>query len=180
MLRPTASGAPAPEAVAFVALGSNLGDRLGHLRCGVAGLSEAPGVRVDARSGVYETAAHVLVPGEAHPAFLNAVVRLRTVRSPTDLLHVLLRIEAGCGRVRTRRWSPRTLDLDLLAYDGLALDVPGLVLPHPRLGERRFVLQPLADLAPDLYLPAPYAATVAELLRRTPDPGPVVRTDFRL
>lgn len=135
---------------AFVALGSNLGDRHGHLRRAVAALSEAPGVRVVAVSQVRETEALTL-PGQGpQPAFLNAAVALDTTLGPHALLALLHRIEAAAGRERRERWGARPLDLDLLVHGEARTNAPGLTLPHPRLTTRRFVLEPLADLAPGL------------------------------
>lgn len=157
-------------ATAFVALGSNLGDRLGHLAGAVAALRDVPGVRVASVSRIVETPALTL-PGQApQPDFLNAVVCVETALGPHDLLAAFHRIEADAGRVRADnaagRWAARPLDLDLLVYGDLVLDTPGLTLPHPRLTERRFVLDPLAELAPDLVVVAPggTARTVADWL----------------
>lgn len=171
-----------PEVVAYVALGSNLGDRQRHLREAVAALDAMPEVAVVRVSPVYESEAHTLTPGEVAPPFLNAVACLRTSLGAERLLDVLLGIEREAGRDRSRavRWAPRTLDLDLLLYDDLSMDSPRLTVPHPRLGERRFVLQPLADLAPNLRVPAPFDATVGELLARCTDPGVPARTTTRL
>jgi len=106
-------------------------------------------------------------PVTDQPAFLNAALELRTTLSPRVLLELLLDIERmfGRDRVADRRWGPRTLDLDLLMYGELVIDEPGLMVPHPRLTERRFVLEPLADLVPDLIVPGT-GATVAEHLGR--------------
>jgi len=157
---------------AFIALGSNLGDRLSHLRASIQALKAHPGIQVIQVSPVYRTHAHTLSPDERQPDYLNAVVRIRTRLSPEDLLSVCHRIERGEGRNRATepRWAPRTLDLDLLLYDRLSFSTERITLPHPRMGERRFVLCPLNDLAPNLHVPAPYDHTVAELLASCPDP----------
>jgi 2-amino-4-hydroxy-6-hydroxymethyldihydropteridine diphosphokinase len=102
------------------------------------------------------------------PAFTNAVASLETSLEPVALLDCLLEIEARHGRVRTVRWGPRTLDLDLIAYEGVRLDTPRLVLPHPRACEREFVLRPLADVAPDLELGG---QTASEWLAALPAQG---------
>lgn len=128
---------------AFVALGSNLGDRWAHLRAAVAGL---PGV-VGA-STVYETDA-VGGPG-GQPPYLNAVVELDTDLGPRELLELGQALESAADRVRAERWGPRTLDIDVLVVGDLVVDEVDLVVPHPRMGERAFVLIPLHDLAPDL------------------------------
>ena len=130
---------------AYLGLGSNLGDRLRYLRDAVATLSEVGRTRV---SSVYETAP---VGGlEDQGPYLNLAVELRTDRTPRDLLGVCHRLEAAAGRVRDVRWGPRTLDVDVLWVDGITVDEPDLTVPHPRLWERRFVVAPLHDLAPDL------------------------------
>ncbi len=129
---------------ALVALGSNLGDRAGYLLSGLAALSRA-GVRVLRLSRVYETEP-VGPPGQG--PYLNQVAAVETELEPAELLALLLAVERAHGRVRTERYGPRTLDLDLLDYEGRILDLPGLTLPHPRLHERAFVLVPLLEVAP--------------------------------
>lgn len=138
---------------AFLALGSNLGDRWAHLRAAVAGL---PNDEVVAVSPVYETEP-VGGPG-GQGAYLNAVVELRTARSPRQLLELGQALEAAAGRVRTERWGPRPLDVDVLLVGDLAVDEPDLTVPHPRMWERAFVLVPLHDLAPDVVGDARWAA----------------------
>ena len=137
----------------FVALGSNLGDRRRHLRDAVAGL---PGVV--AVSGVYQTDP-VGGPGD-QPPYLNAVVELDTDLSPRALLGVCRRLEEAAGRLRDVRWGPRTLDVDVLLVGDLVVDDPDLTVPHPRMGERAFVLVPLHDLAPELVGDRPVDPTV--------------------
>jgi len=131
--------------VAYVGLGSNLGDREATIRAAVAAL---PGVV--AISQLRETEP---VGVTEQPAFLNGAVRLETGLSPRELLDTLLEIERGLGRERRERWGPRTIDLDLLLYGGETVDEPGLTVPHPSLHERRFVLEPLAELDPELVVP---------------------------
>ena len=128
---------------AFLGLGSNLGDRWQLLRDAVAALPDVVAV-----SPVYETDP-VGGPGGQDP-YLNLVVELDTSLSPRQLLEVAQRLESTAQRVRTERWGPRTLDVDVLLVGDLAVDEPDLVVPHPRMWERAFVLVPLADLAPDL------------------------------
>jgi 2-amino-4-hydroxy-6-hydroxymethyldihydropteridine diphosphokinase len=130
---------------AFLGLGSNLGDRVHYLREAVDTLGA---VDLRAVSPVYETEP-VGGPG-GQGAYLNLVAELKTARTPHDLLGVCHRLEAAAGRVRDERWGPRTLDVDVLWIDGVTLDEPDLQVPHPRMWERRFVLAPLRDLAPDL------------------------------
>jgi 2-amino-4-hydroxy-6-hydroxymethyldihydropteridine diphosphokinase len=140
-----------------LALGSNLGDRAGHLRAAVAALGD----EVVATSAVYETPP---VGGPEQGPYLNAVVALRTDRSARGLLDRAHELEAAAERVRIERWGPRTLDVDVLWIDGETVDEPDLVVPHPRMFERAFVLVPLADVAPDL-VPAdgPIDATIVRL-----------------
>lgn len=147
---------------AAIALGSNLGDRGAHLDAAVAGLRAAPGTRLTAVSPYLETAPVGPVP---QGPFLNAAATLVTTLSPTDLLAHLQSIERSRGRVRagTPRWGPRTLDLDLLLYGERVIDEPGLTVPHPRLHERLFVLEPLALVVPHAIVPS-LRRTVAELL----------------
>ncbi len=168
---------PHPPATAYIGLGANLGDRAAALRQAVLGLAAHPEVTVAGTSSIYETAPHTLRPGERQPAYLNAVVQVRTTLPPRDLLALCHDLEQRAGRRRpeARRWAPRPLDLDLLLYDERTCATPGLTLPHPRLHERRFVLAPLAELAPDVRVPPPPAASAAELLARCPDPDVPVR-----
>ena len=166
--------------VAYIALGANLGDRLGALRAAVEGLEAHPEIVVQAASPVYETVAHTIQPDEEQPLYLNAVVEVRTTLTAEALLAVCHDLEQAAGRLRRLRWMARTLDLDVLVYGRETRHRPGLVLPHPRLGARRFVLQPWADLAPNLYVPPPFDDTVAGLLRRCPDADVPRRTGYRL
>jgi 2-amino-4-hydroxy-6-hydroxymethyldihydropteridine diphosphokinase len=138
---------------AFLGLGSNLGDRWKYLREAVASLPDVVAV-----SPVYETAP---VGGpEGQGPYLNCVVELSTDLGPRELLEVAQRLEAAAGRERGELWGPRTLDVDVLLVDDISVDEPDLVVPHPRMWERRFVLAPLADLAPAL-LPEGWEARVA-------------------
>jgi 2-amino-4-hydroxy-6-hydroxymethyldihydropteridine diphosphokinase len=135
--------------VAYIGLGSNLGDREGNLREALALLAELGEVRA---SSFRETEP---VGVTDQPRFLNAAAEVSTDLPAHDLLDALLAIERDLGRDRSReeRWGPRTLDLDLLLYGDDVIDEQGLTVPHPRLAERRFVLEPLHELAPDLVLP---------------------------
>ena len=135
------------SARAYVGLGSNLGDRAAQLEAAVAGLAATPGARLLACSSLYETDP-VGPPGQG--PYLNAVVLLETSLAPRELLARLQELEAAAGRTRSGvRNEARTLDLDLLLYGERCVDEPGLVVPHPRLHERPFVLAPLRELAPE-------------------------------
>ena len=147
--------------LAYVALGSNLGDPRQQLLDAMDALSNLPDTRLLQRSRLYRTPPWGMLE---QPPFINAAVELDTALSPHALLDALLAIEQHAGRVRAERNGPRTLDLDLLHVDGVQLDDPRLTLPHPRMAERAFVLLPLHDIAPTLRLPG--QATVAELLAR--------------
>lgn len=131
---------------AYLALGSNLDDRAANLQRALDGLAATDGVRVVAVSGVYETDP----VGPAQPDYLNAVVALDTDLDARALLGVAQSLERDAHRVRGERWGPRTLDVDVLLVDDEQVDEPDLVVPHPRMWERGFVLAPLADVAPDL------------------------------
>jgi 2-amino-4-hydroxy-6-hydroxymethyldihydropteridine diphosphokinase len=141
------TGGRPPARRAYLGLGSNVGDRAAHLQSAVAGLAAAEGVTVVAVSPVYETDP---VGGPEQPQYLNAVVAIDTDRTPRELLEIAQRMEDVAGRVRGERWGPRTLDVDILLVGDDEVDEPDLVVPHPRLYERAFVMVPLADLDPML------------------------------
>jgi 2-amino-4-hydroxy-6-hydroxymethyldihydropteridine diphosphokinase len=164
------------EQIAYVALGSNLGDRARHLAAGLAALRALRGARDVEVSRIYET--DPVGPGDQRP-YLNAVARLRTNLSPHTLLEHLLAIERSEGRERSAvRNAPRTLDLDLLLYGAWEIDEPQLVVPHPRIARRPFVLEPLCDLAPDLVVPGT-GGPVSALAAAVRDPKAVrVRGDL--
>ena len=146
--------------LAYVALGSNLGDPRRQLLDAMDALSNLPDTRLLQRSRLYRTPPWGMLE---QPPFLNAAVRLDTGLAAGELLDALLAIERAAGRTREgERWGPRTLDLDLLHMEGVRMADARLTLPHPRIAERAFVLLPLADLAPGLDLPG--QGKVAELL----------------
>ena len=174
--------------VAYVGLGSNVGDRLGALRAAVAYLDAGAETAVEAASAVYETEAHVRPGAPPQADHLNAVVRVRSRLDPWSFL----REKAWGAERRAGRdpgaepWSPRPLDVDVLLYGDLVIGGGAgrgggvaLTVPHSRLAERGFVLRPLADLAPDLVVPG-LGATVADLLASTPDRARVAPTPYRL
>jgi 2-amino-4-hydroxy-6-hydroxymethyldihydropteridine diphosphokinase len=130
----------------ILGLGSNQGDRRGHLRAALAGLAALPGTRVAAVSALYESAPWGVTD---QPPFLNAAAAITTGLAPHALLRAVKAIERAAGREAGPRWGPRPLDIDLLLYDDQRVKTPDLVIPHPRLAERRFVLAPLQDLRPD-------------------------------
>jgi 2-amino-4-hydroxy-6-hydroxymethyldihydropteridine diphosphokinase len=146
---------------AFIGLGSNLGDRRAHLSRAVAGLRRQGDVV--AVSPLYETEPVGGPPGQG--PYLNLVVELLTADGPRGLLDRCRQLEQEAGRVRTVRHGPRTLDADVLLVGDEVVDEDDLQVPHPRLWERRFVLVPLADLAPDLVSPSALAAAGGEVVR---------------
>ena len=137
---------------AYVGLGSNLGEREGTLRQALEALGSIEGIEVVAVSSFRETDPVGMVD---QPRFVNAAAALETTLGPRELLESLLEVERGLGRDRSRekRWGPRTIDLDLLLYGDETVAEPSLEIPHPRLAERAFVLQPLLELDPGLRLP---------------------------
>jgi 2-amino-4-hydroxy-6-hydroxymethyldihydropteridine diphosphokinase len=137
------------SATAFLGLGSNLGDRRGHLAQALRKLGGDPAIAIVRGSSVYETKPVGVLD---QPDFLNMVVQIKTSLPPLDLLAVCLGVETGVGRERLQRWGPRTIDLDILVYGGVTLNDKHLALPHPRIHERSFVLLPLAEIAPELWL----------------------------
>ena len=136
-----------PLVTAYIALGSNLGDRLGQMQQAIGILQSEYAVRVLNASPVYQNRAVGM--GDAED-FLNAVTAVETELSPDALLDACLAVESQLGRVRSDVWAPRTIDLDLLVYGDVELATDRLTLPHPRIAERDFVAKPLLDVAPDL------------------------------
>ncbi len=136
------------RAAAYIALGSNIGDRQRQLLEAIAELEVSPEIAIEGISGIYETDP---VGYTEQPAFLNMVLAVRTTLQPRSLLHRLFEIENLLGRVRDIRFGPRTIDLDLLLYDNVIMDSEELTLPHPRMMERSFVLVPLQDVLEDAH-----------------------------
>ena len=152
----------------YVALGSNLGDRAATLDAAVRAMGELPGVRVRRRSSTHVTRA--MLPPEdprAQPDYFNAVVELETQLAPRALLQALKQLEVRLGRMQATRWAAREIDLDLLLWDDAVVNEPDFQVPHPGLATRRFVLAPLAELAPDLMHPV-LRQTIEALLAAAP------------
>jgi 2-amino-4-hydroxy-6-hydroxymethyldihydropteridine diphosphokinase len=151
--------------IVYIALGTNVGDRLANLHAALAALPAI--ITVQAQSPIYETEPWGYTD---QPAFLNMVLDGQTGLSPLELLTQLKHLELTLGRTSTFRNGPRLIDLDMLFYDDLAIDTPPLVIPHPRLHERAFVLIPLAQLAPKLVHPV-LGRTVSQLLETVDSRG---------
>lgn len=149
----------------FISLGSNLGDRMAYLQTAVNGL---PGVVTI--SPLYET--EPVGGPDDQPEFLNCVVELRTSLGPIELLTLTQQLENEAQRVRTIENGPRTLDIDILLYDGAVINEPALQIPHPRMWERRFVVQPLNDIAPDLVPESAVNKSIGKVRRVTTNLSP--------
>lgn len=156
-----------PATRAFIGLGANLGDRGQALAQAVQAMAQLPGTQVVAVSSLYVSAP----VDSSGPDYLNAVAALQTTLAPLDVLHALQAIELAAGRERPYRNAPRTLDLDVLLYGDQQLDTAELTVPHPRLGERAFVLLPLAELAPQKVSAAQLAAVADQRIERHSDAG---------
>jgi len=156
----------AETTTAYIGLGSNLGEREQTIRSALKALAEREGIEVTAVSRLIETAP---VGGPPQGDYLNGVAEITTTLGPQRLLQVLLEIEDEFGRARGERWGPRTLDLDLLLYGDAVVETQDLQVPHPRMHERLFVLEPLCDIAPAAIHPV-LRATAAELIKRLDKP----------
>jgi 2-amino-4-hydroxy-6-hydroxymethyldihydropteridine diphosphokinase len=152
---------------AYIGFGSNVGDRAAYCRSALRLLEEVPGCTILRRSDLFRTE-----PVGVHNQdwYVNGVCRIRTRLAPSDLLSVLLGVETRMGRVRRRRWESRIIDLDLLLYGDEVIRESGLCVPHPLMHERRFVLVPMVQLAPDVIHPA-LGRTMRELLEIAPVKG---------
>ena len=156
-------------ATAYLGLGSNLGDRETHLRQALSLLGES--VQIAAVSSVYETEPWGYTE---QPAFLNMACCFRTSLGPTEMLALAQDVEGRLGRVRTVRYGPRTIDVDILLYGKLVMDTPDLCIPHPGIPERAFVLAPLAEIAAEVEHPV-LRRTIGALLKDVPGRETVVR-----
>ncbi len=135
--------------IAYLGLGSNIGDREGFLRAAVEFLDKNESIAVKQVSSIYETAPVGYVE---QANFFNAAARIETDLTPEDLLKTCMAIEAELGRRREVHWGPRTIDIDILLFDGIIIETPLLTIPHPQMHKRRFVLVPLNEIYPDLVL----------------------------
>jgi 2-amino-4-hydroxy-6-hydroxymethyldihydropteridine diphosphokinase len=163
--------APAAWTDAYLGVGANLGNRLAQIDRALVRLDAQAGVSVERVSSAYESEAHRRAGQEAVPAFMNGVVHIRTALSAHALLRATQALEEQAGRSASApRWAPRPLDIDLLMVGTQTARTERLTLPHPRVHERRFVLMPWAELAPNLWVPDPFDATVQNLLQTCSDP----------
>ena len=151
--------------IAYIGLGSNMGDKVANLKKAVEELGKVPGNKVLAVSSFYKTEP---VGDVEQDWFINAALKLETTLTPRELLNKLLDIEKDLGRVREIKWGPRIIDLDILLYDNLVIDEEGLVIPHPYLHERGFVLSPLAEIAQEGIHPK-LKKSISELIKGSHD-----------
>lgn len=162
---------------AVISLGSNQGNRLETLQGAVDALADTPGLQVQAVSQVYETEPWGVQSG-SQPSYFNAVVLIKTTLPPGSLLERGHAVEEAFARIRDERWGPRTLDVDIVSYQGVVSDDPRLTLPHPRCHERAFVLVPWHDVEPGAEVPG--RGAVADLLSEVGRDGVQLRPDLEL
>ena len=167
---------PTTMHVAYIGFGSNIGDRLSHIQNALDTLSKTEGITLQKISSIYTTDP---VGYEAQAQFLNGVAAIQTSLSPLSLLHTLKDIEITIGRKHRIRWGPREIDLDILIYGDLCVQTEKLVIPHPEMHLRGFVLVPLAEIAPDLVHPV-FQETIQTLLNRLEDEKPVSESGLRI
>ena len=170
MLLPTAN---AMHSV-YIGFGSNIGDRLAHIQNAIRALSKTEGITLQKISSIYKTDP---VGYEAQGEFLNGAAAIQTNLRPLSLLHTLKNIETAIGRQYRIRWGPREIDLDILIYGDLCIETEKLVIPHPEMHRRRFVLAPLAEIAPDIVHPV-FQETVHTLLEHLENDKTVVKKEI--
>ena len=163
-----------PFHLVYIGFGSNIGDRLVHIQNAIHALSKTEGIALQKISSVYKTDP---IGYEAQAQFLNGVAAIQTSVPPLSLLHTLKDIETTIGRQHRIRWGPREIDLDILIYGDLCFQTEKLVIPHPEMHHRRFVLAPLAEIALDLVHPV-FQETVHTLLERLEDDKTVVKKEI--
>ena len=169
MLLPTANAMH----LVYIGFGSNIGDRLAHIRNAIHALAEAEGITLQKISSIYETDP---IGYETQAQFLNGVAAIQTSLPPLSLLHTLKDIETAIGRKHRTRWGPREIDLDILIYGDLCLQTEKLVIPHPEMHLRRFVLAPLAEISLDFVHPV-LKETIQILLERLEDDKSVLKKE---
>jgi 2-amino-4-hydroxy-6-hydroxymethyldihydropteridine diphosphokinase len=152
--------------VAYIGVGSNLGDKSFNCQYSIDQIDTLPGCHVIARSTLFKTEPEGVTK---QPWYVNCIAQIRVTKSPFELLQGLMNIESVMGRVRRKRWEARIIDLDILLFGQEIRESHNLLIPHPLMHKRRFVLQPLAQLAPDLVHPV-FKVTIQELLNKLPIP----------
>jgi len=152
--------------IAYIGIGSNLGDKSFNCQYSIDQIDTLPGCHVIARSTLFKTEPEGVTK---QPWYVNCIAQIRVTKSPFELLQGLMNIESVMGRVRRKRWEARIIDLDILLFGQEIRESHNLLIPHPLMHKRRFVLQPLAQLAPDLVHPV-FKVTIQELLNKLPIP----------